>query len=116
MSNNKPRWHYADTNSMNWQIVNDSQKLKFIGTTQGTGFILSEVPAGFEGPAHDHDGFEYMFVVEGSVISNGKLLEAGHGYIAEPGTRHEQFFSPDGAKFIVVFTFPEENQSDRTPS
>jgi hypothetical protein len=47
-------------------------------------------------------------VVEGSVISKGKLLESDHGYIAEPNTVHSEFRSKSGAKFIVVFAFPKE--------
>lgn len=71
--------------------------IKFIGTAQGTGFILSKVPAGFNGPVHRHDGLEYLYVIEGSAISNGTLLKTGYGFIAEPGTLHSEFSSPSGA-------------------
>ncbi len=36
---------------------------------------------------------EYFYVVEGFVISNGKLLESDRGYIAEPNTVHSGFRS-----------------------
>ena len=95
---------------MEWQTVEDGQMLKFIGTAKGTGFILSKVPAGFKGPVHSHGGLEYLYVIDGSVISNGTLLRAGHGYIAEPGTRHEEFLSSLGATFIVVFSLAVDRE------
>ncbi len=109
-TNDPPRWHIADTNSMEWQLLEGGQMLKFIGAAKGTGFILSKVPAGFKGPVHRHDGLEYLYVIDGSVISNGTLLKAGHGYIAEPGTRHEEFLSASGATFVVVFSFPVDDE------
>ena len=108
INNDLPKWHFTDTNNMEWQILESGQMLKLIGTAQGTGFILSKIPPGFSGPAHHHDALEYLYVIEGSVISNGKLLEAGHGYIAEPGTQHDEFSSSSGATFVVVFTFPNK--------
>ena len=109
-TNDPPKWHIADTNSMEWQVVEGGQMLKFIGTAKGTGFILSKVPAGFKGPVHRHDGLEYLYVIEGSVISNGTLLKAGHGYIAGPGTQHSEFSSSSGATFVVVFSFPADGE------
>jgi hypothetical protein len=106
LTNDQPQWHIANTNSMDWQTVEGGQMIKFIGTAKGTGFILSKVPAGFKGPVHRHDGLEYLYVIEGSAISNGTLLKAGCGFIAEPGTLHSEFSSPSGATFVVVFTFP----------
>ena len=110
-NNDLPKWHIADTNGMEWQILESGQMIKLIGSAQGTGFILSKIAPGFSGPVHTHEGLEYLYVIEGSVISNGTLLEAGHGYIAEPGTLHEEFSSPDGAMFIVVFTFPNKQNN-----
>ena len=111
ITNAPPQWHITDTNSMEWQTVAGGQMLKFIGTAKGTGFILSKVPAGFKGPVHRHDGLEYLYVIDGSVVSNRTLLKAGYGFIAEPGTQHEEFTSATGATFVVVFTFPADGES-----
>jgi quercetin dioxygenase-like cupin family protein len=80
------------------------------GYGEVTGFILSKVPPDHKGPIHRHDGLEYLYVIEGSVISNGKLLIAGCGYIAEPGTQHDDFSSSMGATIVVVFYFPAESR------
>ena len=103
------KWHFANTNEMDWQVLENGQMIKFIGTAEGTGFILSKVPPGCIGPPHYHEGLEYLYVIDGSVVSNGVLLEAGHGYIAESGTEHHEFYSEAGATFIVVFKFPNDS-------
>jgi hypothetical protein len=107
---NEPKWHITDTNSIGWETFEHGQMYKFIGKAKGTGFILSKMPPGCKGPVHKHDELEYLYVIEGSVYSNGRLLEAGYGFIAEPGTVHEEFYSPSGATFVVAFTFPKGNQ------
>jgi hypothetical protein len=62
------------------------------------------------GPVHHH-ALEYLYVIEGSVVNNGKLLEAGCGYIAEAGTQHDEFSSSTDASFVVVFTFPNKQNN-----
>lgn len=104
-----PQWHFGDANSMEWQTLETGQMLKFIATAKGTGLILSKVPPGCKGPVHIHEGLEYLYVIEGSVVSNGKYLEAGCGFIAEAGTLHEEFTSSTGATFVVVATFPKDS-------
>jgi quercetin dioxygenase-like cupin family protein len=104
------QWHFGDANSMEWQVLETGQMLKLIAIAKGTGLILSKVPPGCKGPVHIHDGLEYLYVIEGSVVSNGKLLEAGCGFIAEAGTLHEEFTSSTGATFVVVATFPTDSK------
>jgi anti-sigma factor ChrR (cupin superfamily) len=104
-----PQWHFGDANNMEWQVLETGQMLKFIATAKGTGLILSKVPPGCKGPVHVHEGLEYLYVIEGSVVSNGKRLAAGCGFIAEPGTLHEEFTSSTGATFVVVATFPKDS-------
>jgi quercetin dioxygenase-like cupin family protein len=106
---NPEKWHFANTNEMDWQVLENGQMIKLIGTAEGNGFILPKVPPGCIGPPHQHKGLEYLYVIEGSVVSNGTLLEAGHGYIAESGTDHHEFSSETGATFIVVFKYPKQN-------
>lgn len=101
-------WIFTDTNTLDWFTVYTGQQIKQIGMAEGTGMILSRVPPGFSGPPHGHPGLEYLYVIEGSVISNGVTLTAGCGYIAGSGTDHPEFSSPEGATFVVVFTLPLE--------
>jgi quercetin dioxygenase-like cupin family protein len=103
----KDKWIITDTLALDWQQTPHGQEIKQIGTMEGTGMILSRVPPGCEGPAHIHPGLEYLYVIEGSVVSNGIELKAGSAYIAGSGTEHQEFYSETGAVFIVVFTLPE---------
>lgn len=99
-------WVFTDTTTVDWETVYTGQQIKRIGELEGTGMILSRVPPGFVGPPHVHDGLEYLYVIDGSVVSNGRTLTAGSAYIAGSGTDHPEFRSPNGATFVVVFTFP----------
>jgi uncharacterized cupin superfamily protein len=92
-----------DTNTMEWQTLEHAQKIKYVGSHEGVGFVLSEVPAACSGPHHIHQDFECVYILEGSVISNGVLYQAGQGFIAGANSEHYEFRSETGAKFIVVF-------------
>jgi anti-sigma factor ChrR (cupin superfamily) len=91
-----------DTNTMDWQTLEHKQKIKYVTSAEGVTFVLSEVPAGCSGPYHVHQDFECVYILEGSVISNGVLYQAGQGYIAGANSEHHEFRSETGAKFIVV--------------
>ncbi len=110
--NSPDDWQFGDTSAIPWQVMETGQKIKLIAALGGTGFILTEVPAGFVGPVHHHDGLEYLYVLEGSVVSNGVRVEAGGGYIAAAGTEHDEFRSETGARFLVVFTFPPDQNAN----
>jgi anti-sigma factor ChrR (cupin superfamily) len=99
----KTQQTFFDTNAMEWQTLEYGQKIKYAGSPSGVGFVLSEVVPGCEGPHHIHQDFECVYVLEGSVISNGVLYQAGQGFIADADSEHYEFRSETGAKFIVVF-------------
>jgi uncharacterized protein YndB with AHSA1/START domain len=97
-------WGQAD--DLEWQELPHGQRIKLLCSNQGIGLVLSEVPAGCVGPVHFHPGPESIYVLEGSVISNGIELKAGCGAIHSGGTEHREFRSETGARFLVVFTLP----------
>lgn len=92
-----------DTNTMAWHTLDYGQKIKYFGADSGVSFVLSEMPVNCSGPYHVHEDFECVYILEGSVISNGVLYQAGQGYIAGAKTEHHEFRSETGARFIVVF-------------
>lgn len=96
-------WQFANTNEMEWQKAGDNSLFKLIGFVDGLVFSLSDVPAGHRGVPHHHTHAEFVYVMEGSIIANGVLMEAGHGYAAPKGTDHTEFVSEFGCKFISVF-------------
>lgn len=90
-----------DTNSMDWwEFAN--QKLKICSAPNGISFVLSEISPSPDSVHHIHEGFECIYILEGSVISNGETFVAGQGFIANKGSEHREFRTDTGAKFIVV--------------
>lgn len=90
-----------DTNNMDWFDYR-GQKLKICTAPNGISFVLSELTPDVESIYHVHEGFECIYILEGSVISNGETFVAGQGFIAQKGSIHEEFRTETGAKFIVV--------------
>lgn len=78
------------------------QKLKINSAPNGISFVLSELTKDVKSIHHIHEGFECIYILEGSVISNGETFTAGQGFIAEKGTEHYEFRTENHAKFIVV--------------
>lgn len=90
-----------DTNTMDW-FDYQGQKLKINTAPNGISLVLSELTPEVASIHHIHEGFECVYILEGSVISNGETFVAGQGFIAEKGTEHYEFRTETGAKFIVV--------------
>lgn len=99
-----PAHGHAD--DVEWQSYPHGQRVKLLTQSQGVAVVLSEVEPGCEGPLHVHPGAESIYVLEGSVVSNGVELHAGSAAVHDAGTTHAEFRSPQGARFIVVFTLP----------
>ncbi|MBN8649775.1 MAG: hypothetical protein J0L55_17645 [Caulobacterales bacterium] len=90
-----------DTNKMDWWEFH-SQKLKICTAPNGISFVISEITPSPDSVFHIHEGFECIYILEGSVISNGEIFVAGQGFIASKGSEHKEFRTEAGAKFIVV--------------
>ena len=90
-----------DTNTMDWwEFAN--QKLKICSAPNGISFVLSEITPSPDSIYHVHEGFECIYILEGSVISNGETFKAGQGFIAHKGSEHKEFRTETVAKVIVV--------------
>ena len=96
-------WTFTDTNSAPLQETPDGAKFKMIGGADGFVMVYSELAAGDSGSPHEHGAPEFLYVLEGDVTSNGVEMKAGHGYAAAAGSKHTEFASTDGCKFISVF-------------
>ena len=90
-----------DTNNMDW-LDFAGQKLKINSAPNGISLVLSEITKDVASVHHFHEGFECIYILEGSVISNGETFIEGQGFIAEKGSEHYEFRTENYAKFIVV--------------
>jgi quercetin dioxygenase-like cupin family protein len=70
----------------------------------GDGFFLSVVDAraGYRGDPHEHLHTEFLFVIEGSLRTQGREMTKGDAYIATAGTKHSDFATDAGATYLSI--------------
>lgn len=94
---------FADSTAMEWQQLADGLAMKMMAAADGKVIAQFKFDAGYEGGKHHHEEPEFTYVLEGSIISNGVEMLAGHAYAAQAGTDHEEFRSETGAVVVSVF-------------
>jgi quercetin dioxygenase-like cupin family protein len=62
-----------------------------------------EAEPGSRGDPHEHGQTEFLYVLSGSLQSQGQVLRAGSGYVAESGSTHDEFATADGATYLSIF-------------
>lgn len=73
-----------------------------------------EVPPGLDAPVHHHDGWQFVYVLTGTVTSRldgeteVRRYDAGDAWYEPPGRRHVAFGNPsDAAATVLVFFLTE---------
>ncbi len=101
-------WTFTDSADVDWQPLGPGIAMKSLGVAGGKIMAMFQFDAGYVGGSHDHnDEPEFTYILDGSMVSNGVLMEAGHSYAAEPGTTHSEFRTDTGATLVSVFPVPE---------
>jgi quercetin dioxygenase-like cupin family protein len=75
-------------------------RAKVLADGDGYYVALIEGGPGYVGDPHEHAHTEFLFVVEGSLRTQGETLTKG---VASAGSVHEQFDAPDGATYLSIF-------------
>ncbi len=100
-------WTFTDQGAVEWQPLGPGIAMKSMGVADGKIMAMFKFDAGYVGGEHEHtDEPEFTCVLEGSMISNGVLMEAGHGYAVESGTTHREFRTETGGTVLSVFPVP----------
>ena len=82
MSDAPAGWNFADSGSMPWQPMGEGIAMKTLGMAGGRMIATFQFQPGYEGGVHDHTDAEFTYILEGSLISQGVLMTAGHAYAA----------------------------------
>jgi len=80
--------------------------MKALAAADGKMIATFQFQPGYSGDAHHHDEPEFSYILEGSLISQGTLMTAGHAYAAEAGTTHDDFRTETGCTLVSVFKIP----------
>jgi anti-sigma factor ChrR (cupin superfamily) len=63
--------------------------------------VLARIAAGARMPHHRHEGLEECLIIEGSLWTDGILLQAGDYIVTQDQTEHEDTWSPNGALALL---------------
>lgn len=95
---------YGDANSIEWRPMKPGMDMKSLGQADGQMMALYRFDAGYVGTPHEHNGAEFTYVIEGTIVSDGLTLTPGHGWSAPHGTPHKRFYAETDATVVSVFT------------
>ena len=99
-------WTFADANRIDWQPLIAGMAMKALGSVGGRAMALFRFEAGYIGDMHVHADAEFVYILEGTAVSEGIRMSAGHAYAAAPGTVHTEFRSESGVVLLSVFAPP----------
>jgi len=78
-------------------------RAKVLASGDGYFVALVEAEPGYRGDPHEHAHTEFLFMVDGSLLTQGRTMTKGDAYVAAAGSVHEQFESRDGATYVSTF-------------
>ncbi len=78
--------------------------VKNLGKSNGRAMQLVRFQSGASFPAHLHTDVEFLFMLEGEVLQNGKKLTPGWSTVAPAGTEDFEFISPTGCTFLLMYS------------
>jgi anti-sigma factor ChrR (cupin superfamily) len=99
-------WTFGDSAAQAWQPMGEGIAMKALATADGRMIATFQFQPGYVGSAHHHTEAEFTYILEGSLISQGVVMSAGHAYAAQAGTDHDDFRTENGCTLVSVFTVP----------
>lgn len=106
-SNSPPQLGYRIVrgNEEGWQdteVPGFRIKLLSVAPDMGYQTLLIEFAPGTSYPGHLHESTEQVFVLSGSLQTEGRLLGPGDFIHADAGTQHQELFSRDGCRALLI--------------
>ncbi|MGP8440370.1 cupin domain-containing protein [Paraburkholderia fungorum] len=100
-----PQFRWSDSNDVPWIPSRFAQgvEVKNLGKADGRAMQLVRFSPGATFPDHLHTGPEFIYVLEGEVTWNGRLLTHGCAGVAEAGTLERGFRSITGCLFLLMY-------------
>jgi uncharacterized protein len=98
-------WSIGRFDDVDWSPWGSSgdARAKILANGDGYFVALVETEPGYAGDAHEHAHTEFLYVVDGMLLSQGEVLAPGDAYVAAAGSVHSQFETPEGATYLSIF-------------
>ena len=106
MTNAPQGWTFTDSGNVAWHPMGEGIGRKNLGVADGKMIATFQFQPGYVGGVHEHQEPEFSYILEGSLISQGVLMTAGHAYAVESGTTHDDFRTETGCTLVSVFKVP----------
>jgi quercetin dioxygenase-like cupin family protein len=98
-------YFFTDASTISWRESSFASgvEAKDLGTAsnQSMQFVHFAPDASF--PLHYHARPEFIYLLEGVVVQEGQLLQAGWASVAATGTNDHTFHSVTGCVFLTVY-------------
>lgn len=100
-----PQFRWSDSNDVPWiaSLFAQGVEVKNLGKANGRAIQLVRFAPGAAFPDHLHTGPEFIYVLEGEVTWNGRVLGRGSVGVAETGTVERGFHSTTGCVFLLAY-------------
>jgi quercetin dioxygenase-like cupin family protein len=98
-------WNLGRFDDVEWAPWGSGGNARAKVLANGDGYFVAVIEAapGYVGDAHEHAHTEFLYVVDGALLTQGEPLTKGDAYVAAAGSTHEQFGAPDGATYLSIF-------------
>jgi quercetin dioxygenase-like cupin family protein len=93
---------FSETEWVPWGSQGNA-RAKVLAAAGGFHVALVEAEAGYRGDPHVHAHPEFLYVVDGTLRSQGRELRRGDAYAAAPGSSHDDFATETGATYVSIF-------------
>jgi len=98
-------WSFGDPDAVEWAPWGSggNARAKILADGDSSFVALIDAKPGYRGDAHEHAAVEFLYVVSGTVQTQGRELSAGSVYAAAAGSTHDAFGTESGATYLSIF-------------
>ena len=98
-------WDIGVAEAIEWTPWGSGGNAKAKVIAQGEGYVFAFVDAepGYQGEPHEHAHPEFLYVIDGSLRTQGRQMNAGDAYVAATGSTHADFATEHGARYLSIF-------------
>ena len=100
-----PGYHVVRNDEHGWvETPIPGFRIKPLSVSRDVGheMLMVEFAPGTRYPCHGHEFSEQLFVFSGTLQTEGRVLGPGDFIHGEPGTHHQQLYSRDGCRALLV--------------
>jgi uncharacterized protein len=94
--------HADDAEWFPWGQTGDA-RAKILGNADGYLLTIVEAEAGYRGTPHEHEHAEFLYLISGSLRTQGQRMAAGDGYAAAAGSSHDDFETETATRYVIAF-------------